>query len=74
MNNQELKLQQALQILIDLGMPRQQQNERTALCLLCLLDMTPDKTWDQASHPLVGITPIMDWSREHYQKDYAPNT
>src|SRR5690348_11505981 len=55
-------------------MPRPQQNERTALCLLCLLDMTPDKSWSQAGNPLVGITPIMDWSRQHYGKDYAPNT
>ncbi|HDR1436441.1 TPA: restriction endonuclease [Pasteurella multocida] len=55
-------------------MPRQQQNERTALCLLCLLDMTPDKSWSQAGNPLVGITPIMNWSRLYYGRNYAPNT
>ena len=22
----------------------------------------------------MGITPIMDWAREHYNKEYAPNT
>jgi hypothetical protein len=22
----------------------------------------------------MGITPIMDWARQHYAKDYAPNT
>ena len=74
MSNQEEKLQQALGILVQLGMPRQQQNERTALCLLCLLNLTPDKQWSQAENPLVGITPIMDWSRLHYSKEYAPNT
>ena len=74
MNNQDTKLQQAYDILVQLGMPRQQLNERTALCLLCLLDMTPEKAWNQASNPLVGITPIMNWSREHYQREYAPNT
>jgi hypothetical protein len=68
------KLQQASEILVHLGMPRQQLNERTALCLLCLLDMTPNKQWSQADNPLVGITPIMDWSRTHYGKDYAANT
>ncbi len=68
------KLQQASEILVHLGMPRQQLNERTALCLLCLLDMTPNKQWSQAGNPLVGITPIMDWSRTHYGKDYAANT
>lgn len=68
------KLAEALLILNQLGMPRQQLNERTALCLLCLLDMQPAKNWSDASDPLVGITPIMDWSRVHYKKDYAPNT
>lgn len=70
----EQKLSEALSILKQLGMPRQQLNERTALCLLCLLDMQPSKKWSDVSDPLVGITPIMDWSRENYQKDYAPNT
>src|SRR5579872_1342550 len=23
---------------------------------------------------MIGITPIMDWARKHYDKDYAPNT
>lgn len=70
----EQKLKEALSILKQLGMPRQQLNERTALCLLCLLDMQPTTKWSEASDPLVGITPIMDWSRENYKKDYAPNT
>jgi hypothetical protein len=64
----------ALEILIALGLPRAQQNERSALCLLALLNLTPDKAWPQAESPLIGITPIMDWVRRHYQKDYAPNT
>lgn len=74
MSSIDKKLQQALGILKELEVPKQQQNERTALCLLCLLDMTPDKSWDQADNPLVGITPIMSWSRQYYRKDYAPNT
>jgi BsuBI/PstI restriction endonuclease domain/BsuBI/PstI restriction endonuclease HTH domain len=74
MKHSEIKLQQALEILRDLDMPRPQLNERTALCLLCLLNMTPYKSWHEAENPLVGITPIMEWSRQHYFKDYAPNT
>lgn len=74
MNQQTIKLQQMQEIIVHLGMPRAQQNERTALCLLCLLDMAPDKPWSKADNPLVGITPIMDWSRLHYGKPYAPNT
>jgi len=64
----------ALQILASLGLPRAQQNERSALCLLALVNLTPEKSWSQAENPLLGITPIMDWIREHYNKDYAPNT
>jgi hypothetical protein len=68
------KLTEALTILVELGLPRAQQNERSALCLLAICDMSPDKNWNQATEPLIGITPIMDWARTHYQKDYAPNT
>jgi hypothetical protein len=65
---------EAHQILISLGLPRAQQNVRSALCLLALLNLTPSKPWALAENPLVGITPIMDWSREHYDKRYAPNS
>jgi len=64
----------ALAVLTDLGMPRAQRNERSALCLLALLDVTPVKVWSEATSPLMGITPIMDWIQRHYEKKYAPNT
>lgn len=64
----------ALSILAQLGLPRAQQNERSALCLLALLNIAPGKKWKQAKNPLIGITPIMDWARENYGKNYAPNT
>lgn len=64
----------ARKILQALELPRAQQNERSALCLLAILDLTPDKNWASASNPLIGITPIMNWARKHYRKSYAPNT
>ena len=67
-------IKSAHQILLALGLPRAQQNDRSALCLLALLNLTPGKPWSDAENPLMGITPIMDWAREHYNKDYAPNT
>ncbi len=73
-NNDHKHITEANQILISLGLPRAQQNERSALCLLALLNLTPRKKWSLAENPLIGITPIMDWAREHYQKEYAPNT
>lgn len=74
MSDKDEKIQSALQIIVSLDLPRAQQNERSALCLLALLNITPDRDWDDAENPLVGITPIMDWVREYYGKDYAPNT
>ena len=64
----------AHKILVALGLPRAQQNERSALSLLALLNLRPGGTWVKAEDPLMGITPIMDWIREHYKKVYAPNT
>jgi len=74
MTKKEKQLKAAHKILITLGMPRAQQNERSALCLLALLNLTPGKPWSKAENPLIGITPIMDWIRQHYQKNYAPNS
>ena len=68
------KLSEALAVVKCFGLPRAQQNERSALCLLALCAITPEKNWEQAEAPLMGITPIMDWARTHYQKNYAPNT
>jgi type II restriction enzyme len=68
------KIKDALQILIDLGVPKGQQNERTALCLLALLDVKQKTKWKNAKTPLVGITPMMQYAKEHYDKNYAPNT
>lgn len=64
----------AHRIIVSLGLPRAQQNERSVLSLLALLNLTPGKAWADAENPLVGIAPIMDWARKHYGKEYAPNT
>ena len=74
MNKNQKHITEANQILISLGFPRTQQNERSALCLLALVNLTPRKKWVQAENPLMGITPIMEWVRKHYLKEYAPNT
>ena len=67
-------VQSAQQVLLSLGLPKAQQNERSALSLLALLDLRPNRKWFQAANPLMGITPIMDWIAHHYDKKYAPNT
>ncbi len=68
------KIEEALAILDALGLPRQQQNERSALTLLSLLSLKPNDAWAKATNPLMGITPMMDFFAEHYGKKYAPNS
>ena len=70
----ERRIQQALEILKALGLPRQQQNERSALTLLSLLGLKPGDRWEDARNPLIGITPMMEFFDKHYGKRYAPNT
>ncbi len=68
------RLDEAVDVLGQLGFPEAVRNERSALALLALLDLTPGRHWSEASDSLMGITQMMDWFREHYGKDYAPNT
>ena len=68
------KIEEALDILRALQVPRAQLNQRSALTLLALLDMKPDTVWSNASAPLRGITEMMDYFREHFGISYAPNT
>ena len=70
----ESKIREALKVLDVLGFPRQQLNERSALTLLSLLNLRPDDTWQNASDPLMGITPMMEFFADNYGKQYAPNT
>ncbi|YAF96238.1 MAG: BsuBI/PstI family type II restriction endonuclease [Nodularia sp. CChRGM 3473] len=68
------RIEEALAILKNIFAPREQQNERSALCLLALADIRPETPWNQATAPRRGITEMMDWFREYYGKQYAPNT
>ena len=68
------KVQDVLQIPRLLGLPRGQLNERSALTLLAVLGLRPDMRWADATNPRIGITPIMDFCRDHYGTRYAPNT
>jgi adenine-specific DNA-methyltransferase len=68
------KINDALDILQLLGLPKEQQNERSALTLLALAGLTPEDEWAVLKTPQIGITPIMDFCKEHYGVNYAPNT
>ena len=68
------RMDEAQDILVALGLPRAQLNERSALTLLALLDLAPTAAWEQASAPLRGITPLMEFMQTRYGKKYQPNT
>lgn len=67
-------IDEALEIIIALGFPKGQRNERSALTLLSLLNLTPGKSWENSESPLMGITPMMGFMSKHYGKVYAANT
>ncbi len=71
---QHSHIQNALKILEEIGMPRAQRNVRSALCLLAVLNLTPEKKWSEISAPFMGITPIIEFCSRCYNKKYAPNT
>ncbi|MBI3781108.1 MAG: restriction endonuclease [candidate division NC10 bacterium] len=73
-SGRERRIAEAQEILAALGLPREQKNERAALTLLALVDLTPTKAWSAAANPLMGVTPIMEFAAKHYRKKWAPNT
>ena len=68
------RVAEAIEVLRGLGLPREQQNERSALTLLALLGLAPTTPWTGATAPLLGITPIMSAIAHQYGRRYAPNT
>ena len=68
------RIEQAIGIITAFGYPKAQQNDRSALCLLALLNLGPNDDWSDANQPLIGITPMMEFARERYERDYAPNS
>jgi hypothetical protein len=67
-------ISRALKVLAQLGLPREQLNERSALCLLALLNLGRGAAFEKAQAPLLGITPMMEFALAEYGKKYAPNT
>jgi len=69
------KIEEAQVILKDLGLPRSQQNEISALTLLALCDLSETDSWKDAKKVSLGVSKgIMKFISSVYQKEYAPNT
>lgn len=61
-------------VLVALGMDDERSDERSACALLALLHLKPADPWRAASNPMLGTRAIMDWMRDYYDHDYAPNS
>lgn len=68
------KIDETINLLKQLGMPKPQQNERSALTLLALLNLEEKNEWAKAEQRLLRVHDILVFSKEKYKKDYAENT
>jgi type II restriction enzyme len=68
-------IQQAQDILKNLGLPTAQQNEISALTLLALVGLGPDDQWSEATRSRRSVSKdIMAFIAGQFSKTYAPNT
>lgn len=74
MTAKQKRINEALSILKQLGMPGEQLNDRTAICLLALLDLPETAAWSEARNPMLGIRAMLDFAREKLGRNYAENT
>lgn len=68
------KIEEALEVLKHMGLPRAQQNERSALTLLAVVDLSPRASWSAAKKRIIRIHDILTFIEKEYKKKYAENT
>ncbi|ELR69763.1 Type II restriction enzyme BsuBI [Fulvivirga imtechensis AK7] len=69
------KIEQAQQILFDLGLPEAQRGKIAALTFLALCGIRKNSSWKDAKRQSLTLSKgIMDFVNENYDQDYKPNT
>ena len=69
------KIKEAQIILKELGLPKLQQNEISALTLLALCNIKEEDNWKNSTKNSLGVSKgIMQFITKIYNKEYAPNT
>ncbi len=68
------KINEALNILTLMGIPKAQQNDRSALTLLAVLDIKKKTPWKNAKERPIIIHDIMGFIKENYAITYAENS
>ncbi len=74
-SRKDAKIIEAQEILHTLGLPKEQQNEMSALTLLALAGIGPKSDWKDAVRKSLTVTKgIMIFIASKYGRKYAPNT
>ena len=68
------KVDEAVEILKGLSLPKQQQNLRSALTLLALARLSKSDAWIMTARPLLRTVDVMAWMSAKYGKTYKPNS
>ncbi|PDZ73851.1 BsuBI/PstI family type II restriction endonuclease [Bacillus pseudomycoides] len=68
------KLEEAKNILKALGMPKKQQNDRSAYVFLSLAGLKENDSWSNATINSFRIVDMMNFMAQHYNKVYKPNS
>ncbi len=69
-----IKIEEALEILMDLQLPKRQQNDRSAYTLLSLAGLKKEDNWSDATNSLIGIHGIIVFIADNYGFQYAENS
>ena len=69
------KIEEAQEILRDLGLPEQQQNKISALTLLALANVKPSDQWFTSTRKSLTLSKdIIEFVNNYYDQDYKANT
>ncbi len=68
------KLDEAREILKEIGMPKAQQSDLCAYTLLALLQLEENQKWNKATNEYIRIHDIMEFIKEKYNIVYAENS
>lgn len=68
------KIDEAIEILRALGLPKAQQNKRSGLTLVALVDLRPSMSWSESRVRNIRIHDMMAFFDTEYNKQYAENS
>ena len=70
----QARIDDAIEVLQLLGLPKAQWNNRTTMVLMALLHLVPTENWTESTNDLYGVLSIMAFIEAHHETKYAPNS